>query len=189
LPLVGTGALLAHLFTAAAFRRRTDALISRLQRASTAGVSVPPVPAIIQSFARRAILDDLVPNTVAQPTRRVAGQPPRPVAIIHHRTNNRHPGTGFCVARPNASGAARPGADPRLLCGWRGSAGSARLRFIALGAGSGTTGQQSRVNALPRRTRLGAAGHAAQYQALVGEIDATTIEVRPRVRPARHGYG
>jgi hypothetical protein len=64
LPLVGTGGLLAHLFTAAAFRRRTYTLIGRLQRASAAGVSIPPVPAIIQSFARRAVRDDLVPKTV-----------------------------------------------------------------------------------------------------------------------------
>src|SRR5271154_7181363 len=64
LPLVGAGGLLAHLLTAAAFRRRTDSMIARLEHASVAEQSTPPVPAIIQSFARRAVCENPVPNTV-----------------------------------------------------------------------------------------------------------------------------
>jgi hypothetical protein len=65
LPLVGAGSLLlAHLLTAAAFRRRTVAMIARLEYASGAELSTPPVPAIIQSFARRAVRETPVPSTV-----------------------------------------------------------------------------------------------------------------------------
>jgi uncharacterized protein DUF6920 len=65
LPLVGGGSLLlAHLLTAAAFRRRTDGIFARLEHASMAELSTPPVPAIIQSFARHAVPETPVPNTV-----------------------------------------------------------------------------------------------------------------------------
>jgi hypothetical protein len=65
LPLVGAGSLLlAHLLTASAFRRRTDAMIARFEQASAAERSMPSVPAIIQSFARRAVGESPVPNTV-----------------------------------------------------------------------------------------------------------------------------
>jgi hypothetical protein len=65
LPLVGAGSLLlAHLLTAAAFRRRTDSMIARLEHASVAEQSTSPVQAIIQSFARRAVCENPVPNTV-----------------------------------------------------------------------------------------------------------------------------
>ena len=56
--------MLAHLITAAAFRRRTDATIARLEQASVTEVSTPPVPAIIHCFARRAVRENSVPNTV-----------------------------------------------------------------------------------------------------------------------------
>src|SRR6516162_1146753 len=65
LPFVGAGSLLlAHLLTAAAFRRRTHAMIARLEHASVAELSTPPVPAMIRSFARRAVRETPVPNTV-----------------------------------------------------------------------------------------------------------------------------
>jgi hypothetical protein len=65
LPLFGTGSLpLAHLLTAAAFGRRTDAIIARLEQVSVAEPSTPPVPAIIQSFAQRAVCENPVPNSV-----------------------------------------------------------------------------------------------------------------------------
>jgi uncharacterized protein DUF6544 len=64
LPVVGARGLPDQLLTAAAFRRRTDALIARLERAPTEKPSVARVPAIIQSFARRAICEDRVPDTV-----------------------------------------------------------------------------------------------------------------------------
>jgi hypothetical protein len=65
LPLVGGGSLLlAHLLMAAAFRRRTDAMIARLEQARVTELSIPLVPAIVQSFARRAVREMLVPDTV-----------------------------------------------------------------------------------------------------------------------------
>ena len=65
LPFVGAGSLLfAHPLTAARFRRRTDAMIARLDDASVAEPSTKPVPAMIQSFARRAVGENPVPNTV-----------------------------------------------------------------------------------------------------------------------------
>jgi hypothetical protein len=65
LPLVGAGSLLlAHLLTAAAFRKRMDPMIARLEHASVAQQATLPVPAIIQSFARRAVCENPVPNTV-----------------------------------------------------------------------------------------------------------------------------
>jgi len=64
LPVLGAGGLLAHLLTAAAFRRRTSELIVRLERAPAEEPPVTPVPAIIQSFARRAVYGNRVPDTV-----------------------------------------------------------------------------------------------------------------------------
>ena len=62
--LVGAGGLLAHQWTAAGFRRRADAIVARLEHVSVAEVPIPPAPAIVQSFARRAIRHNRVPNTV-----------------------------------------------------------------------------------------------------------------------------
>jgi hypothetical protein len=65
LPLVGAGSLLlAHLLSAAAFRRRTDAMIACLEQASAAELSTTPVPSVIQSFAQRAVCESPVPNIV-----------------------------------------------------------------------------------------------------------------------------
>jgi hypothetical protein len=65
LPLLGAGSLLlTHLLTAAVFRRRTDAVIARLEDASVVELSTPPVPAIIHSCARRSVCANPVPNTV-----------------------------------------------------------------------------------------------------------------------------
>jgi uncharacterized protein DUF6544 len=65
LPLVGAGGLLlAQLLTAAAFRRRTDAMIARLEHASGAELSTPSVPPIIKSFARHAVRETPVTDTV-----------------------------------------------------------------------------------------------------------------------------
>jgi hypothetical protein len=65
LPLFGAGSLLlAHLLTAAAFRRRTDAMIASVEHVSVAEQSTSPVPAIIHCFARRAACENPVPNTL-----------------------------------------------------------------------------------------------------------------------------
>ena len=65
LPFDGRRSLLpAHLLTAGAFRRRTDAMFARLEYASVAALSTPSVLAIMQSFARRAMRERPVPKTV-----------------------------------------------------------------------------------------------------------------------------
>jgi hypothetical protein len=65
LPLVGAGSLLlAHLLTAAAFRKRTDAIFARLQHASPARASTHQVPEIVRSVAGRAVDETKVPSTV-----------------------------------------------------------------------------------------------------------------------------
>src|ERR1700757_6256 len=65
LPLVGAGSLLlAHMLSAAAFRRRTNAMITCLEQASATELSTTSVPSVIQSFARRAVCENPVPNTV-----------------------------------------------------------------------------------------------------------------------------
>src|SRR5215469_10729715 len=63
--VVGGGSLLlAHLLTATAFRRRTQAIIDCLGRAST--IEAPPsrVPALVHAFAKRVTCEAPVPNTV-----------------------------------------------------------------------------------------------------------------------------
>ena len=93
LPLVGAGTLLlAHLLTAAAFRRRTDAMITRLEHASVAEQSTLPVPAIIQSFARHAVCEYPVPNAVWLSQRgEMRANPSRPLATVHGGAGDQHP--------------------------------------------------------------------------------------------------
>jgi hypothetical protein len=93
LPLFGAGSLLlAHLLTAAAFRRRTNAMIARLEHASVAEQSTSPVPALIQSFAQRAVCESPVPNTVWLSQRgEMRGKPSRPLAMVYRRTGDQHP--------------------------------------------------------------------------------------------------
>lgn len=65
LPALGAASLtLAHLLTAAAFRRKTREISARLENMAAAEVQAAPVPAIIQSFASRAVGRNPVPRTV-----------------------------------------------------------------------------------------------------------------------------
>src|SRR5436309_13706613 len=65
LPVLGAGSLtLAHFLTAAAFRRRTGAIVAGLERTAAAEIPSSPVPPVIQSFARRAAGGTPVPKIV-----------------------------------------------------------------------------------------------------------------------------
>jgi hypothetical protein len=65
LPALGAASLtLAHLLTAAAFRRKTREIFARLENMAAAEVQAAPVPAIIQSFASRAVGRNPVPRAV-----------------------------------------------------------------------------------------------------------------------------
>ncbi len=65
LPAFGAASLtLAHFVTAAAFRRKTREIFARLENMAAAEVQAAPVPAIIQSFASRAVGRNPVPRAV-----------------------------------------------------------------------------------------------------------------------------
>src|SRR5207302_3060431 len=90
------GALLAHLATAAAFRRRRDVMIARLERTSVAKTPTPPVPAIVQSFAYRAVSESPVPkHRPPAPMRRDARPVWRSLAAAHRRSSDQVHEPGF----------------------------------------------------------------------------------------------
>lgn len=62
-PLAVVGACGAHLLAAAAFRRRTDALIIKLSR-DISMAPKPELPGLVQSFAQRATSGGASPRTV-----------------------------------------------------------------------------------------------------------------------------
>jgi hypothetical protein len=65
LPALGAASLtLAHLLTAVAFRRKTREIFTRLENMAAAEVQAAPVPAIIESFASRAVGRTPVPRAV-----------------------------------------------------------------------------------------------------------------------------
>ena len=65
LSVLGAASLtLAHLLTAAAFRRKTREIFARLENMAAAEVQAAPVPAMIQSFASRAVGRNPVPRAV-----------------------------------------------------------------------------------------------------------------------------
>jgi len=109
LPVLGAGSLtLAHFLTAAAFRRRTGAIVAGLERTAAAEIPSSPVPPVIQSFARRA-----------------AGGTPVPKIVWLHQTGEirADPGSAWCsftaeqvisVHQPGFAWLARMQALPRL---------------------------------------------------------------------------
>ena len=178
LPLVGAGALLAHLATAAAFRRRTDAMIARLDKASVAEISTPPVPAIIQSFARRAVCENPVPNTVwlrqCGEMRAMLGDPWRPftaeqVISIHE------PGFAW-LARMQAA----PLLSARILDCYVDGEGLLEARlFGSLRLARAAGPQASRGELMRYLAELAWAPHAMLHNPHLSwrEIDANTVEV------------
>src|SRR5215831_13651942 len=122
LPFAGAGGLLlAHLLAATAFHRRTSAMIACLEHASAAEMSKPPVPAIVQCFARRPACGNPVPDTIwlrqSGELRVNLGDPWRPFTA-EQVISTHQPGFVW-LARMQA--APLISAHPRLLCGRRGS--------------------------------------------------------------------
>jgi hypothetical protein len=152
LPLFGAGSLLlAHLLTAAAFGRRTDTIIARLEQVSVAEPSTPPVPAIIQSFAQRAVCENPVPNAVW------LSQSGKMRANLRNRWRTFTAEQVISIYQPGFAWLARMQ-----------SSGSAPFWFVAPpGACGGSASGQARIDALPRRTRTGAAHHSAQPAAVL----------------------
>ena len=179
LPFVGAGILLlVHLITAAGFRRRMDAVIARLEHPSAAQVSNPPVPAIIQSFARRAICEGPVPNTVwlrqLGEMRASLGDRWRPftaeqVISIHQ------PGFAW-LARMQAA----PLLSARILDCYVGGEGLLEARLFGSLRLARAAGPQAGKGELMRYlAELAWAPHAVLHnpQLSLREIGATTVEV------------
>jgi hypothetical protein len=179
LPLVGAGSLLlAHLLTAAAFRRRTAGILARLEQASVAELSTPSLPAIIQSFARRAVGETPVPNTVwlrqcgeMRANLRGSWQPftAEQVISIHQ------PGFAW-LARMQAA----PLASARILDCYVDSAGLLEARLFGSLPPARIAGPQATKGELMRYlAELSWAPHAMLYNPQLSwrEIDATTAEV------------
>ena len=190
LPLVGGGSLLlAHLLTAAAFRRRTDAIFARLEHASMAELSTPPVPAIIQSFARRAVRETPVPNTVwlrqcgeMRANLRGSWQPftAEQVISIHE------PGFAW-LAQMQAA----PLASARVIDCYVDSRGLLEARlFGSLRLVRAAGPQADRGELMRYLAELAWAPHAMLHNPQLSwrEIDATTVEVSAE-SPGRPGTG
>jgi hypothetical protein len=179
LPLVGAGSLLlAHLLSAAAFRRRTDAMIACLEQASAAELSTTPVPSVIQSFARRAMCENPVPNTVWLSQR---GE---------MRANLRDPWRPFTaeqvisIHQPGFAWLARMQAAPlvsaRVLDCYVDGAGLLEARLFGSLRLARAAGPQADKGELMRYlAELAWAPHAMLHNPRLSwrEIDATTVEV------------
>jgi hypothetical protein len=189
LPLVGAGGLLlAHLLTAAAFRRRTDAMFARLEQASAVEVATLPVPAIIQSFVRRAVSENPVPNTVWLSQR---GE---------MRTNLRDPWRPFTaeqvisIYKPGFAWLARMEAPPlasaRILDSFVDGEGLLEARLFGSLRLARAVGPQATKGELMRYlAELAWAPHAMLHNPQLSwrEVDETTVEVSAEspVGPAR----
>ena len=96
-------------------------MIACLEHASAAEMSKPPVPAIVQCFARRAACGNPVPDTIwlrqSGEMRVNLGHPWRPFTA-GQVISTHQPGFVW-LARMQA--APLLSAHPRLLCAWRGS--------------------------------------------------------------------
>jgi len=179
LPLVGAGSLLlAHLLTAAAFRKRTDAMIARLEDTNVAEQSTPPVPAIILSFARRAVCETPVPNNVWLSQRGEMRANPRgpwrpftaeQVISIHE------PGFAW-LARMQAA----PFVSARILDCYVGGEGLLEARLFGSLRLARAAGPQATKGELMRYlAELAWAPHAMLHNPQLSwrEIDATIVEV------------
>lgn len=178
LPLVGAGALLAHLATAAGFHRRTDVMIARLDKASVAEIPTPPVPAIVQSFARGAVSEKPVPNSVqlrqSGEMRALPGDPWRPFTAEQV----------ISVHEPGFAWLARMQATPllwaRILDCYVDGAGLVEARLLgSLRLARAAGPQASRGELMRYLAELAWAPHAMLHNPHLSwrEIDANTIEV------------
>src|SRR6516164_5184397 len=108
-PLVGAGSLLAaHLLTAAAFRRRTDAMIARLEHASGAEMAGPPDPGGHPLLcAARDTRNTGAERCTTAPVWRDMPRPSCSLATTYCRAGNQRLRTGLCLVRPDADGTPR----------------------------------------------------------------------------------
>jgi hypothetical protein len=179
LPFVGAGGLLlAHLLTATAFRRRTDAMIARLEQASVAEASAPPVPAIIQSFARRAVCETPVPNTVCLRQRgemRANLRDPWRPFTAEQVINIHEPGFVWLARMQTA-----PLASARILDCYVDGEGLLEARLFGSLRLARAAGPQAGKGELMRYlAELAWAPHAVLHNPQLSwrQIDATTVEV------------
>jgi len=177
--VVGGGSLLlAHLLTATAFRRRTQAIIDCLGRAST--IEAPPsrVPALVHAFAKRVTCEAPVPNTVRLWQRGEI------------RTSFRDPWRPFSaeqvisIHEPGFVRLARMQAAPlvfaRVLDCYADRKGLLEARlFGSLRLVRATGPQASKGELMRYLAELAWAPHAILYNPQLSwrEIDATTVEV------------
>ena len=184
----GGSLLLAHLRTAAAFRRRTDAMFARLEHASVAELSTPSVPAIIQSFARRAICEKPVPDTVwlrqCGEMRANLRDPWRPF-IAEQVIGIHQPGFAW-LARMQVSSLA----SARILDCYGDGAGLLEARLFGSLPLARAAGPQADKGELMRYlAELAWAPHVMLHNPQLSwrEIDATTVEVstESQAGPAR----
>jgi hypothetical protein len=179
LAFAGAGSLLlAHLLTAAAFRRRTDAMIARLEHASVAEQSTPPAPAIIQSFAWRAVRETPVPNSVwlrqCGEMRANLRDPWRPFTA-EQVINIHQPGFAW-LARMQVA----PLASARILDCYGDGAGLLEARlFGSLPLARAAGPQADKAELMRYLAELAWAPHAMLHNPQLSwrEIDATTVEV------------
>jgi hypothetical protein len=179
LPLVGAGSLLlAHLLTAAAFRKRANAMIARLEHARVTEPSTPRVPAIIHSFARRAVCETPVPTTVwlrqSGEMRASLRAPWRPFTAEQAISINQ-PGFAW-LARMQAA----PLTSVRVLDCYVGGEGLLEARLFGSLPLARAAGPQAGKGELMRYlAELAWAPHAMLHNPQLSwrEIDATTVEV------------
>jgi hypothetical protein len=161
LPAFGAASLtLAHLLTAAAFRRKSHEIFARLE--NMAAGKCKQLRSRRSSKPSRAVGRNPVPRAVwlrQTGEMRVMPNAQWRVFTAEQVISVHRP---FCLARPHAGDAAAVGSYPRRLCRWRGFARSAILRLITAGAGSGTRDQQGRIDAVSCRTDMGTARDATQ---------------------------
>jgi hypothetical protein len=177
-PIVGTGALLAHLLTAAGFRRRIDYITARLESATVADISRPPVPAIIKSFVHRSVPENAVP---------------RPVRLSQCGAMRANPGDAWrpftaeqviSVYEPGFVWLARmpvvPLLSARILDCYVGGEGLLEARLLGSLPLARSTGPETSMGELMRYlAELAWAPHAMLHNSHLSwrEIDAATVEV------------
>jgi hypothetical protein len=178
LPFVGAGALVAHLVAAAAFRRRIDEMIARLGSAVVAETSSSTVPAIIESFTRRAVSNSPVPNTVHlrqfAEMRATLSDPWRPLTA--EQVISVHEPGFVWLARIQAA----PLLFARILDCYVGGEGLLEVRLLGSLRLTRAAGPQiSRGELMRYLAELAWAPHAMRQNPYLSwrEIDETTVEV------------
>jgi hypothetical protein len=182
LPVLGAGSIaLAHLLTAAAFRRRMDAIFARLQ--TPPAVEQPPasVPTIVTSYLQRALCEGPTPSIVW--LRQTGEMRPAPNAPWRPFTaeqviNIRHPGFAW-LARMQVM----PLLSADILDCYVDGEGLLEARLCGLWPLARLAGPEVSKGELMRYlAELAWAPHAMLYNPQLSwrVIDAATVEVSAR---------